>query len=142
MRKDKVIKIIRRTLNGYPQVISCYLFGSVAENIDRLGSDIDVAILVDQKLNKMQLFSLELEIGEKLEHALKGKTDLIVLNRAPLAIAFRAIKGILLMERNPIERALFESKLLSRYYDNRYFFRPFLRVIHEEAIEGSFGICR
>ena len=37
MSKDKVIKIIRRTLNGYPQLISCYLFGSIAENIDRAG---------------------------------------------------------------------------------------------------------
>jgi len=142
MKKAKAIKIIKRTLNGYPQVISGYLFGSVAENINRLGSDIDVAILLDQKLDKMQLFSLELGIGEKLEHALKVKTDLIVLNRAPLAIAFRAIKGVLLIEKNPVKRALFESKLLSRYYDNRHFFRPFLIAIREEAMEGSLGICR
>ncbi|MDZ7261517.1 MAG: nucleotidyltransferase domain-containing protein [candidate division KSB1 bacterium] len=136
---NKLLERIKAILNDYSEVTAAYLFGSRAEGYQRQGSDVDIAILVDSRLDKMRTFSLQLDLGDVLERKLKRQVDLLVLNHAPLAIAFRAVKGILILERNPTERALFESRILSRYYDYRRFLRFHLKALYHRIKEGKFA---
>ena len=140
--REGVVNLLKKTLEGYPEVKAAYLFGSVADGFSRKRSDIDIGILLDSTLGKKKAFRVELEIGEELERKAKRKVDLVVLNRAPLALAFRVIKGVLLFDRSPTERSLFQSRIMSLYYDHRRFLRFHHQALYESAKEGTFGLPR
>lgn len=123
LNKDEIIRRIESVLRRYRGVLFGYLFGSVAEGFEREDSDVDVAIYLDEKLSDEESFKLELEIGAELESNLKRKVDLIPLNRAHPLLAFKAIQGEVAMERDPVKRSLIASKIMSRYYDFRHFFK-------------------
>jgi len=138
--KDEIIAKTAEVLSGYPQVKFGYLFGSVAEGLEREDSDVDVAVYFSEELDKAEVFELSLRIGEELESALKRRVDLIALNHAHPSIAFRAIKGEVVFERDPVERALVASRIMSRYYDFRHFFKFWEEEISRRLKEGVFGI--
>lgn len=52
MEKSEIIKTINQVLRGFSEVNFGYLFGSVAEGFEREGSDVDVAIYLDEKLDE------------------------------------------------------------------------------------------
>ena len=137
MDKDEIIKRIGAVLRDFPNVNFGYLFGSISEGFERKDSDVDVAIYLDESLSDEESFKLELEIGAELESKLKRKVDLIPLNRAHPLLAFRAIRGEIVMERDPVERSLVVSRIMSRYYDFRHFFKFCKREIARRAGEGG-----
>jgi len=79
--RNKILALIRKILRGYPEVRAAYLFGSRAEGYERKTSDIDIAVLIDEKLDTMKAFSLQLELGDMLERKLQRPMDLVVLNQ-------------------------------------------------------------
>lgn len=123
-------------LNHYPEVIAGYLFGSVAEGVDHRRSDLDIAVLLDEEIDKFHRFELGLGIGDELERRLR---DLLILNQAPIALSFRAIRGKLVLERDPVKRSLFEARVMSRYYDHKRYYQFLSQVLRKRVEEGRFG---
>lgn len=95
----------RRLLAEHPAVSAAFVFGSWAPEGARAGRDVDVALLPDGRLSHAAAFSLALEVGERLEHALGGKVDVVLLPHAAPGVAFRALRGILVVDRDPVARA-------------------------------------
>jgi predicted nucleotidyltransferase len=125
---------MKKTLSEqYNQLIDClskqehvrlaYLFGSVAKGKAGKLSDIDIAVLLDESLNKKQRFDLQLELISDISKLLKtDKIDLVVINEAPLSLKFEIIKANYpLFIRDKIEKIDFEQMVMSRYLDRRYY---------------------
>ena len=105
-------------------IILAYLFGStVRGDIGRL-SDVDIAVLVDEKISKKNRFDLELKLISEIAALIKkNKIDLIVLNEAPLLLAYNIIKNGSILKSNETERITFETKILSMYMDEKYYIK-------------------
>lgn len=109
-------------LSKQEHVRLAYLFGSVAKGKAGKLSDVDIAVLLDESLNKKQRFDLQLELISDVSGLLKtDKIDLVVINEAPLSLKFEIIKANYpLFVRDRMEKIDFEQMVMSRYLDRRY----------------------
>ena len=82
------------------EVLMAFLFGSLAKGLDRLGSDVDIAVYFRPDTGNLQWdeprarYKGEEEIWSHLERMLEREVDLIVLNRASPTVAESALKGV------------------------------------------------
>ena len=105
-------------------IILAYLFGSTVRGDTGRLSDVDIGVLLDEKLSKKDRFDLELKLmGEIAALIKKNKIDLVVLNEAPLLLAYNIIKNGIILKSSETERVKFETKLLSMYMDEKYYIK-------------------
>ena len=117
--KDSLDKI-RNILRKNKLVSFGYLFGSRVKGLAGTKSDWDVAVYFDVKgLKDWSRFWLEAEI----ERELKEEAQVTVLNVIEDPVfAFEIIKeGMVIVDKNPAARALFESSILRTYHDWNFF---------------------
>ena len=58
MDKNSLKKDLIASLRQSPSVLAAYLFGSTAIGIEREGSDVDIAVYLDEKLTPSQIMEL------------------------------------------------------------------------------------
>ncbi len=105
-------------------IILAYLFGSTVRGDTGRLSDVDIGVLLDEKLSKKDRFDLELKLmGEIAALIKKNKIDMVVLNEAPLLLAYNIIKNGIILKSDETERVKFETKLLSMYMDEKYYIK-------------------
>jgi len=105
-------------------IILAYLFGSTVRGDTGRLSDVDIGVLLDEKLSKKDRFDMELKLmGEIAALIKKNKIDLVVLNEAPLLLAYNIIKTGIILKSSEKERVKFETKLLSMYMDEKYYIK-------------------
>jgi predicted nucleotidyltransferase len=105
-----------RYLENQPEVRFAYLFGGLAVGQPRPLSDIDLAIYLAEGSRasrvKMKLLSNLIDLLRTEE------IDLVLLNTAPLPLAYRIIKNKrLLVDRDPFLRHRYESLIIREYLD-------------------------
>ena len=107
--------------SGVEDVAVAYLFGSTVRGEANSLSDIDIAVLFKDSLLQEETFDLQLElIGELTELLNTNNVDLVVLNDSPLLLTYNIIRdGIILKSDEPV-RVRFETRIMSRYLDERY----------------------
>lgn len=113
---DKIRKILRKN----PYVIFAYLFGSRAAGYAGIRSDWDIAIYFDKPAPRdWTRFYLEAEI----EKELRERVQITILNGIEDPVfAFEIIsKGIILIDRKPSARILFEAFTLRQHHDWNYY---------------------
>lgn len=112
---------LRDFLSGVKGVKLAYLFGSTARGESNCLSDIDIAVLFDDALLQKEAFDPQVELISELTCLLKtDNVDLVVLNDSPLLLTYNIIReGIILKSDEPL-RVKFETKVMSRYLDERY----------------------
>lgn len=115
---DPVIRDRVRTIfDDVPAAVAVYVFGSVARGSDRPGSDVDVAVLVDE-LPSSTLMGPQLSIEGRLEQGLGRPVDLIILNTAAADLVHRVLRdGDLVLERDRGRRIRFEVAKRNEYFD-------------------------
>ena len=126
-------------LSKQEHVRLAYLFGSVAKGKAGKLSDVDIAVLLDESLNKKQKFDLQLELISDISELLKtDKIDLVVINEAPLSLKFEIIKANCpLFVRDRMEKIDFEQMVMSRYLDRKYYEkRASSEFLKKVAVEG------
>lgn len=118
-----IAKKCRDTLMKYETIIFAYIFGSFVQNKLKAGSDIDIAIYLEEDLGA----DIYLEIKMALSDMLKREVDLVILNEAPPLLKYQIYKkNILLftrdktMESNHKVKTLFEYNDMKRYLDLSY----------------------
>jgi len=105
-------------------IILAYLFGSTVRGDTGRLSDVDIAVMLDEKLSKKDRFELELKsISEIATLIKKNKIDLVVLNEAPLLLSYNIIKNGIVLKSSETERVNFETKILSMYMDEKYYIK-------------------
>ena len=110
---------ISKYFTGKQHVLAVYLFGSAAKNLMRKKSDIDIAVLLDEKIkNKIQRFDFTLTAGMELEKETGRPFDVVDITDAPPALQHQILKtGRLLVENNRPARINFEVNSRRQYFD-------------------------
>lgn len=114
---------VREFLQKQDQVVLAYLFGSVAQKRAGNLSDVDLAIFLDESLDRMDRFNLKLGLISDLGDILKtDRLDLVIMNDAPSSLNFEIIKANYpLFIRDKDLKVDLEHHILSRYLDRQYY---------------------
>lgn len=120
---NQYIDLLKQFFEKKSYIKVAYLFGSQAEEKASPLSDVDIGVLIDEKMGKEQRLELKLELISELSKLLKtDKIDLIIMNNASINLNYEIIKcGKILFEKDAASRILFESMILSKYLDRRYY---------------------
>jgi predicted nucleotidyltransferase len=136
MQNHKNIEILRTTISDIlqyvPEITLVYLFGSQADGHVGPLSDYDLGVLVDELESGPYIRSrLAFELGRRIETT---KIDIVLLNRAPIDLAFAVIsRGKLLYQRGDAERIEYEAKVMGLYFD----YLPILRSQRDDILRGG-----
>jgi len=120
---DVEIEEVKVFIKRQERVRVAYLFGSYGK--DKAGplSDLDIAVLLDGCLDKREIFDLRLRLINGISSILRtDKVDVVIMNNAPLLLNYNIIsEGKILDSKDELERVMFETHILSRYLDRRYY---------------------
>jgi len=120
---DVEIEEVKAFIKRQERVRVAYLFGSYGKGKAGPLSDLDIAVLLDGRLGKREIFDLRLRLINGISSILKtDKLDVVVMNNAPLLLNYNIIsEGRILDSKDELERVMFETRILSRYLDRRYY---------------------
>lgn len=124
-------------LNTEEAVRFALLFGSRSRGLERLESDWDVAVYLDEKLTPRERFKLRLRLLADLEDL--GTIDLVVLNDAPPLLAHRALMGRQLTVRDKVAYVRFSVRTMQESEDERHHREIYTRAMLGRLQEGRFG---
>ena len=95
-----------------------YLFGSQAKRPGKKGRDIDIAVLLHSVPKGIAELDVRTELESDLRTFLNGPVDLVILNRAPVALRQQVLKyGSLLFERRQGMHKDFFLRTVTEYFD-------------------------
>jgi predicted nucleotidyltransferase len=123
---------ITDNLEHVPEVTLVYLFGSQVEGDVGPLSDYDFAVLVGKpELGPYVRSRLAFELSRRIEAT---KIDIVLLNHAPIELAFAVIsRGKLLYQRGDAERIEYEARIMGLYFD----YLPVLRSQRDDILRGG-----
>lgn len=131
VEKARLVEVIREVLETRAEIVFAYLHGS----IESRGPfrDIDVAVWVNATRppdSGMDPYAMDLAAA--LQASVKAPVDVQVLNRAPLAFRYHALRGtpILVRDWN------FLDELRARTWDEYFDFLPLARHYLREALSA------
>jgi len=118
------------------ELIALYLYGSAVKGRLREESDVDIAILPSHKINDEERLVLIAKIEGIIDKLLKEggrRREISILDLrgkfVPLSLQYKVItEGVLLYEKNTLERIEFENNIKGEYFD----FRPFLQHLRKK----------
>jgi hypothetical protein len=106
---------------GYPFILAAYRFGSTSRGQEGPLSDLDIAILVDDKSapSGLHFLRLELLLAYELQKELSvSEVDLITLNYQPLSFQYNVLRtGRLIYDADPAYRIRFVQKVIQAHLD-------------------------
>lgn len=103
------------------EVETAYLFGSHAREKATSLSDVDIAVLLSDKVLDSKYFDMQLELTSALMTFFGKETvDVIILNNNYPVISFKAISGKLIYEKTRKKRVEFEINVRKRYFDTAH----------------------
>ncbi len=117
------IPALTELIRADKEVVAFYLFGSAASGKLKPLSDLDFAVLLNQKLSKTEILEKNLElIGIISEHLNTDEFDLVILNTAPQRFVHNILKtGKLQFCKNNTFLIDFMEMNNKMYLDFRYF---------------------
>ena len=136
-------RLLSGILKKHPHVISAYQFGSTVRGTDGPLSDLDIALLVDDKNSSPNAGSILDEglLCHRIAHSLKAhydEVDVKYLNKSSLLFQHTVIRtGDVIYDANPEVRRLYEWKIIQAYLD----FEPTLRWMGQFQKEGWLRRC-
>ena len=129
LEKNRIAEKLKSAFKPFP-VSFAYLGGSVAEGTANPMSDIDIFVSIPtyEEYKPIELFSILADIDNEISKRLKtNKVDLKILEKTSVIIQFQVFKkGLLLYEKNELERLDYLENLLNFYYDYKIWYDNFL----------------
>jgi uncharacterized protein len=138
---DDLVAAVARALEGHEEVISAWVYGSVARGKARANSDLDVAVLLGLPPGRRLSFDeLPLDILRDLEHATGREVDLVVIDTADVDLVHRVLRdGVLVCDRDRSRRIAFEVQKRHEYFDIAPRREAYRRAQIARAREGRGG---
>ena len=134
---SKTIEKVQKILARQPNVLTAYLFGSQAGGFASKKSDLDLAVVVEdkRKLNEFDLLKLlnKVRFSRDLDISVVDRTS------SPLFLFEIISGGKRIYEKNRERIVAFEARVLNFYYDTRHL-RNIYKIYLKEALEkGAYG---
>lgn len=131
---------IKETVRDYfakqKDALCVYLFGSVAAGKENRFSDVDIAVLFDERTPHEEYSRRVLSMMDELSGLLDKDVDIVVLNAAASFLKFQIIKsGVRIYERPDRRGRDFESAAVIEYFD----FFPIRNKLEAALINGIKG---
>jgi predicted nucleotidyltransferase len=137
-RIDEIVRRLRERLEAEPDVLFAYLFGSVARGRAGPLSDVDVAVMVKDGVDLARRH-LDL-IGAVSEAVGSDGADVVLLNEAPISLAFRVIRdGVVILSLDEKARIRHKAMVIDRYIDMAPMRKELARGLRHRLEEGRFG---
>ena len=116
-------RVLKDLLQKDDSVETAYVFGSVAKGTSGPLSDIDIAVLLKESLTRRQRYERKLLLINEISSALRTDNfNLVIMNGSPLLLNYNIIRdGKLLKSENESRRVLYETSIMSRYLDRKYY---------------------
>jgi len=122
------------------EVAALYLFGSQAKNKEHDRSDIDLAILFNEKQSSIDSFNKLQNYFVKLSRLIKKEFDLLDMERVNLLLLFEVLRdGKLLVENHPIKNRNFKAQKLLQFFDFEFILKRCTQSMHDKAMEKQHG---
>ena len=120
-------------------VVLAYLFGSHARGQAWAQSDVDVAVLLENRPDDDRCFDMRLEVIGGLMNLLDtDEVDVLILNQAPPALRYAVLRdGVLLYCRDRQAMIEFRVRAVNEYLDFKPILRRHERAILEKARKGE-----
>ncbi|HET6387461.1 MAG TPA: nucleotidyltransferase domain-containing protein [Armatimonadota bacterium] len=128
-----------------PEARVAFLFGSRAHGKLRPSSDVDIAIWMDPSLSDECRALLGLDWMGRLPDALgyAGDLDLLVLNDAPLPLAWDVVHApVILYETEPEAGLAVAAHLRRSYRDELPRLQRQRNRLYDQIRRGELGVCR
>ncbi len=137
----RILPLIRDALEGVPEVVFAYLFGSVAKGRPREGSDVDVGVFLDPSRldSPADRARRALDLEASMERALGHPVQVVPLNDAAPELVQNALRGRLAFSRDEGARVRFYVEHCRRYFDMAHARKIFDRYRDRRIREGTFG---
>lgn len=117
-----------------------YLFGSMITGHANELSDVDIAVMLDENLSKKDMLYVQLDLISELSRVLKSnKIDLVVLNDAPLLLKYNIIKNGHVLTSDETKRVAFETGVMTRYLDERYYIKRHTEMTLQRIAGSGFA---
>ena len=120
MKRSSLSAKLRSFFSCRPEIIVAYLFGSMASGRSHRFSDVDVAVLLDEKkVRDVYPYGYKAHLISDLMSLLKrNDIDVVVLNKSSYFLRHQIINGgKIVYERDVKKKILFEADMMSRYPD-------------------------
>jgi len=120
-------------------VVLAYLFGSHARGQAWAQSDVDVAVLLENRPDDDRCFDMRLEVIGGLMNLLDtDEVDVLILNQAPPALRYAVLRdGVLLYCRDRQAMIEFRVRAVNEYLDFKPILERHKRAILEKARKGE-----
>ncbi|GAB4535928.1 MAG: nucleotidyltransferase domain-containing protein [Thermodesulfovibrionia bacterium] len=129
--KHKIIFTLKSALIHHEEILFAYIYGSFVDPEMPFFRDIDIGIYVDEnRVSAEQFIDYSMNLSLELESALKKyPVDVVILNNAPLSLAFKITQSELLFIRDEDSWTDFVTKTWSMYHDHAITSRNMLEEI-------------
>lgn len=119
--KRDIIKKLSTYFSKQKNVEFAYLFGSKASGKSGKLSDVDIAVFLNENLNKEERVNIQLKLLSEIIDLLKtDEIDLVVMNDISLLLRYNIIRYGKILKDNE-KRIKTEAKILSEYLDMKYY---------------------
>lgn len=121
------------------KIAAVYLFGSLGTEFEHPQSDIDLGVVFTRPVKLSEELELDGALSLYLGH---DRIDLVNLNRAPIALQFRALQeGVLVYEGNYVKHSDYIEAVIKTYPDYAVKYAIFARdydlALKEEYSHGG-----
>jgi hypothetical protein len=133
---DDLLSLAFDYLRSDEDILFAYLFGSLSRKKAGILSDVDIAVYLAEKVSFAEK-KLE-TLGNLVNILNTDEIDLVVLNRAPLALRMKILENKrVIVDKAPLIRHRYESLTMRQYFDFSYKEKAILsrRFMHRERME-------
>lgn len=140
MSHQTIVRRLTEYLENSPYPVElAYLFGSAARGQTTPLSDVDVAVYLDEP-DRAKRVRAYLPLLLDLKQAIgDGEVDLVYVNDASPALAYRIIAGELLYCADESKRVEVEARALSMYMDEEDLHQTYDRYLRRRILAGRMG---
>lgn len=132
-----LLRSISEALSARTDVVSAWVFGSVARGDEGPDSDVDVAVLRGRRPTGT-LADIPDELVATLESVTNRRIDLVVVDHADPELVHHVLRdGILVADRDRATRIEFEVRKRNEYFDVMPFRSAYRRAALERARRTS-----
>ncbi|MFW6001607.1 MAG: type VII toxin-antitoxin system MntA family adenylyltransferase antitoxin [Halanaerobium sp.] len=122
MEKNIIEEKINEYFSKQDSITAVYIFGSFLEDRFKQQSDIDIALIFNENIEKYKKFKFRLQFIKGLEKLLQREVDIIDFEEVSLKMQHQILSGRLILCKNNVRRVMLEKKSMLNYIDMRHFY--------------------
>ena len=130
-----LISQIHKILLPHKEIIIAYLYGSRAKHTHQPTSDIDIGVLLGDKVNITPLYPFDLSHEVHINLSISNSVDIRILNQRNIRFLYRVIRdGKLILCRDEDTRITFETSVIKAWLDIQPYDRQYTTIMENRIL--------